>query len=88
MSHRIELGRLLGRTITVAGLVIGSAVQTRTCERRSSASPVPSTLTPPRIRSAGRHSGLALRLHFTTFLEATGLPSQSCGLSPRCHGRL
>ena len=28
MSNRIELGRLLGRTITVAGLAIGSAVFT------------------------------------------------------------
>ena len=30
MSNRIELGRLLGRTITVAGLAIGSAVFTTT----------------------------------------------------------
>src|SRR5882757_263722 len=30
MSNRIELGRLFGRTITVAGLVIGSAVLTTT----------------------------------------------------------
>jgi quercetin dioxygenase-like cupin family protein len=30
MSNRIELGRLLGRTITIAGLVIGSATLTAT----------------------------------------------------------
>jgi quercetin dioxygenase-like cupin family protein len=30
MSNRIELGRLFGRTITVAGLAIGSAVLTTT----------------------------------------------------------
>ena len=30
MSNRIELGRLLGRTITIAGLVIGSASVTAT----------------------------------------------------------
>ena len=30
MSNRIELGRLLGRTITVAALVIGSTVVTTT----------------------------------------------------------